>query len=168
MSQSITDWSSSSGSTVTSNFSVVPAGSYTDDAIPNVSIQPAAFPQGILDDPSASAVTTTANPSLTSTPVGLAATGGAAGNTVSANPTIYSSGSSGVVSDISQIGNTIGQWGIGIASLVGVGSSSNSGTVASSGLRTSSVPNTAMTTQTKYIIAGVLLLVVIVLFMDAE
>lgn len=166
MSASLSDWGSS-GNNASTAFSAVPTDAYSPDVAPDINFTPQAFPQGILDDPSASAVTTTANPSLTASPSTLSSTGGAALNTVAANPTVYSTGSSGVVSDISNIGSVIGQWGFSIASLAGIGSPT--GATAASGVsvgRASTSP--AMSNSTKYILFGVALLVVILVVMDAE
>jgi hypothetical protein len=101
-------------------FSAVPEGSYPSDAIPNISIAPTSFPSGILDDPAASAVTTTSNPPLSATSLSnLAGVGGAAGNTVAANPTVYSSGSGGMINNLAGLSSAVGQFGFGIASLLG-------------------------------------------------
>jgi hypothetical protein len=101
-------------------FSAVPEGSYPSDAIPNITLPQSAFPSGLLDDPSASAVTTTANPPLSSASLSsLTGTGGAAGNTVIANPTVYSTGSGGTVASLSSLSAAVGQFGFGIASLLG-------------------------------------------------
>ena len=167
MSASLSDWGNS-GNNASIAFSAVPTDAYSPDVAPDINFQTQAFPQGILDDPSASAVTTTANPSLIASPSTLSSTGGAALNTVAANPTVYSTGSGGVVADLSSVGSVIGQWGFSIASLAGIGSPS-SGATAAHGVsvgRASTSP--AMSNSTKYILFGVALLVVILVVMDAE
>ncbi len=102
-------------------------------------------------------VTASANPSLASPLNNLSQTGGAALNTVSANPTIYSSGSRGVASQISSLSNTIGQWGFSIASLIGGGSPPP----ASMGIRYSSQPVT--NNNSKLLMLGLLVVAVILI-----
>lgn len=120
------------------------------------------FPSQILDDPSSIAVTTTSNPSLTQPVSNLALTGGAALNTMSANPTVYSSGSQSTVSEISSVATSIGQWGYSIASMLGVGSPLPSSTTIVGS--TAPPPNNNL----KLLLVGVVVIAVVILIMDAE
>jgi hypothetical protein len=155
MSQSLTDFSES---TAAVGFSVVPASSYSDDAIPNVNIAPQT-----LDPSSAIFTTTTANPSLSSaSQSSLGMTGGAAGNTTSANPTIstYSSDGNDALEDASQLFSTVGQWGGTLAGLItGKSSTSNVTDIGSS------VPAT-MSNTTKLLLVGLGVLVIFLLLED--
>lgn len=63
--------------------------------------------------------TTTPNPSLSATPGTLSTTGGAALNTVAANPTVYSTGSAPTVSSLSSLTSSIAQWGFSLAGALG-------------------------------------------------
>ncbi len=126
------------------------------------------FSQGVQVDGASSdlgagwgalATTASSNPSLSLPPSDLSLTGGAPLNTVSPNPTLYSSGTQGVASNISSLAQTIGQWGFGISSLLGSGAP----TQASLGTQPYVRPVTSSNTKLIWILLGVGLVVLLVM-----
>jgi hypothetical protein len=108
----LTDYTGGSDAGVTSEF---PAPTY--GGVPGIMIPSSDGGNNSLDPYTFESVTS--NPSLSSTPQSsLSMTGGAALNTVAANQQVYNLGNQSVVNDISSFTSAIGQFGVGIASLL--------------------------------------------------
>lgn len=107
------------------------------------------------------AATATPNPSLSSTPYGLSSTGGAALNTVSANPTVFSTGSQGTVQSLSALSSSIAQWGFGLASAFG-------GTQAQPQTRTIVVGSSSASSNKNLMLFGVLIVAVVLVVVLVE
>jgi hypothetical protein len=103
------------------------------------------------------AATATPNPSLSATPSTLSTTGGAALNTVSANPTVYSTGSQSQVNSIASLTSAIGQWGFSLANILG-----SSSAPAAPSTRVVTVGSTsAKSSNSNLIMFGLLVLAVV-------
>ena len=148
------------GSNATPSFSSVPGDAFGDSA-PSIDFAQTALPSSILDDDSVSAVTTTNNPPLSATSLSnLAAVGGAAGNTVSANPTVYSTGSSSEISALSNLSSAVGQFGFSIAGLFG------SQTLPTTQAMAAGRPATSSSNTSMYVLLAVVVIVVVLVVME--
>lgn len=107
-------------------------------------------------------VTAGSNPSLGSTPSTLSSTGGAALNTVSANPTVYSTGSQSQTTSLIGLSNSIAQWGFSIAGALNGSSSAQPQT------RVITVGSSASSTNKNLMLFGFLVLAVIAVVIVVE
>lgn len=127
---------------------------------------PISAPGYTLDDTSGSTTTTT-NPSLSSPLSSVGSTSPAALNTVAANPTVYSSGSSGAVQEISAASSAIGQWGYALGDLLGLGEPSST-TNISTGAGGSAPASQATNPNTTYILFAIAAVVIILIIAEMD
>lgn len=129
-----------------------------------VDVSAFASPPSTLD--SSFGLTTTDNPSLSSASYNsLFSTGGAAMNTVSPNPTIYSTGSSGTVAEIGSVTSAIGQWGYSISGLLGAGSPLPPSQAA---IGATPRPASGISSNGKLLLIGLVIVAAVLLVMDEE
>lgn len=112
------DYFSDLGDVDTSSFGDIPTSGISSSFVgPTSNFDLSSEGVNVLD--TGVGITTTSNPSLSASPTTLSSTGGAALNTVSANPTVFSTGSQGTVQSLSSLSSSIAQWGFGLASALG-------------------------------------------------
>ena len=141
-----------SGDLTTTNVSL-PGGLAPEPTI-DTSLDNALIPYG---------TTATPNPSLGATPSTLSTTGGAALNTTSANPTVYSTGSQSSTNSLLGLSNSIAQWGFSLADALSPSPSSTQSTT-----RVVTVGSSTSNSNKNLMLFGLLVLAVVAVIVVVE